>query len=433
MKKVLLTSLVMLLSLCLFAGGSGESTSSGGSAENPVTITFMHDWPEYQQQFEQIVADFEAANPDIKVETTVITWDILTRTLQTSFASGDAYDVAACWLDRVGGFNALGACYDLTDAMMENDGEWADEFVGPSLELGTVNGHIYGVPFRSTCTILVYNKTMMDEHGWQVPTTLEEFEALMEEIVSTTDGITPLITPGNPQAFQIASLTKTLAEHELYKSGKLLDEEYLSGRMSDVGDEYAKAAAKLRQWAQKGYIGADSMALTGTEATAQFFTGKGVFFFANNNELSALQTNAADAGIEIAFMPFPAPEGVPTLLYNYGVDGWMVYSGTKHPEEAIRFLKYLSSYDVQQKFGNETLSVMGNRNCTYDNEYLNQFVEIFTSGESHRIKFDYNQRILITDEALAIGDFFVNPAATPEDLGQAIVTLKENCINENAV
>ena len=203
--------------------------------------------------------------------------------------------------------------------------------------------------------------------------------------------------------------------------------------MSDVGDEYAKAAAKLRQWAQKGYIGADSMALTGTEATAQFFTGKGVFFFANNNELSALQTNAADAGIEIAFMPFPAPEGVPTLLYNYGVDGWMVYSGTKHPEEAIRFLKYLSSYDVQQKFGNETLSVMGNRNCTYDNEYLNQFVEIFTSGESHRIKFDYNQGNLITDEALAIGDFFVDPAATPEDLGQAIVTLKENCINENAV
>ena len=431
MKKFLLTLLVLLLSFALFAGGSGES--AGTESNGPVTITFMHDWPEYESQFNQIIADFEAANPDIKVETTVITWDVLTRTLQTSFASGEAYDVAACWLDRVGGFNALGACYDFTDAMMADDGAWAGEFVGPSLDLGTVNGHIYGVPFRSTCTILVYNKTLMDENGWTVPANLKEFEALMDEIVNTTDGITPLITPGNPQGFQIASLTKTLAEHELYKSGKLLSEEYLSGRMSDVSAEYAIAAAKVRDWMNKGYIGADSLDLTGTEATAQFFTGKGVFFFANNNELASLETNASDAGIELGFMAFPSPEGVPTLLYNYGVDGWMVYSGTKHPEQAIRFLKYLSSYDVQQKFGNETLSVMGNKNCTYDDEYQNQFVEIFSNGESHRIKFDYNQGSLITDEALAIADFVANPAETPEELGEAIATLKANCITENAI
>ena len=75
--------------------------------------------------------------------------------------------------------------------------------------------------------------------------------------------------------------------------------------MSDVSAEYAIAAAKVRDWMNKGYIGADSLALTGTEATAQFFTGKGVFFFANNNELASLETNASDAGIELGFMAFP--------------------------------------------------------------------------------------------------------------------------------
>ena len=71
MKKFLLTLLVLLLSFALFAGGSGES--AGTESNGPVTITFMHDWPEYESQFNQIIADFEAANPDIKVETTVIT------------------------------------------------------------------------------------------------------------------------------------------------------------------------------------------------------------------------------------------------------------------------------------------------------------------------------------------------------------------------
>lgn len=43
-----------------------------------VTITFMHDWPEYEEEFKQMISDFEAANPDVKVETQIITWDVLT-------------------------------------------------------------------------------------------------------------------------------------------------------------------------------------------------------------------------------------------------------------------------------------------------------------------------------------------------------------------
>lgn len=58
-----------------------------------VTITFMHDWPEYEEEFKQMISDFEAANPDVKVETQIITWDVLTQTLTTAFAAGEAPDV----------------------------------------------------------------------------------------------------------------------------------------------------------------------------------------------------------------------------------------------------------------------------------------------------------------------------------------------------
>ena len=84
----------------------------------------MHDWPEYETQFNQIIEDFEQLNPDIEIETTVITWDVLTKTLQTAFASGDAPDVTCCWLDRMGGFNSLGAAYDLTEAMEADGASW---------------------------------------------------------------------------------------------------------------------------------------------------------------------------------------------------------------------------------------------------------------------------------------------------------------------
>lgn len=46
-----------------------------------------------------------------------------------------------------------------------------------------------------------------------------ELVELMEQVKAK--GIIPLIAPGNPGGFQLASLTRTLAEPELYKSGKL--------------------------------------------------------------------------------------------------------------------------------------------------------------------------------------------------------------------
>lgn len=412
------------------AGVQGTAAQTEASAAEPVTIKFMHDWPEYETQFNQIISDFEAGNPDIKIETTVITWDVLTKTLQTAFASGDAPDVTCCWLDRVGGFNALGACYDLTEAMEANGSEWKNEFIQASVDLGTVGGKIYGVPFRSTCTLLVYNKTMMDENGWEEPKSQAELVELMDKAVQK--GVIPLIAPGNPEGFQLASLTKTLAEPELYKSGKLTSDEYLSGHLSDVSAEYEAAGNKIKDWIGKGYIDKNALALTKEEAAAQFYTGKGLIYFANNNELTALEENAKEAGIELGFMAFPPEEGVPTLLFNYGVDGWMVYSGTEYPEQSIRFLKYLSSLDVQQAFGEETLSVMGNKNCKYENANQNEFVEIFSEAKSYRIKFDYSQGSLITDEALAIADFVADSSKTGADLGKAIADLKQKCIEENA-
>lgn len=271
---------------------------------------------------------------------------------------------------------------------------------------------------------------MLEENGWQEPKNQTELIELMDQVAAK--GIIPLIAPGNPEGFQLASLTKTLAEPELYKSGKLISEEYLSGHLSDVSAEYEAAGNKVKEWIAKGYIDKNTLALTKEEAATQFYTGKGLIYFANNNELTALEENAAEAGIELGFMAFPPEEGVPTLLFNYGVDGWMVYSGTKYPEQSIRFLKYLSQLDVQQKFGQETLSVMGNKGCVYENENQNKFVEIFSNAKSYRIKFDYSQGSLITDEALAIADFIADENATGADLGKTIAELKQKCIEENA-
>lgn len=438
MKKIIGLIMVLCLTLTMFAACGASSSASSVAAESsaskaetgePVEISFMHIWPELAEIMDKNIADFEAENPDIKVNTTVIPWDQLTKTLQTSFAAGDAPDISVAWLDRMGGFKAIDACLDITSYMTDNNNEWKDSFVPSALSLGTVGDAICGVPFRTTCTILCYNKTMLEENGWELPKTLEEFEALNEKVVAA--GLTPLLAPGNPEGFQVASLIRTFAENELYKTGKLQSQEYLSGYLSDVSEEYALAGERARNWLNNGWIGKDSLALKREEAQAQFFSNKALFFFANNNELASLRGLAEEAGIEIGFTGFPTPEGLPNLLFNLGVDGFMVYSKTEHPEECIRFLKYMTSAEVQSMWAKETLSVMGNQTISYDDADQKAMADIFAKGETYRIRFTYPQGSLLTDEAIAAADFMADSSMTPEQYGKNIAALKQACIDEN--
>ena len=120
-------------------------------------------------------------------------------------------------------------------------------------------------------------------------------------------GYTPLICPGNPEGYQIAAVGNNLAEHELYKSGKLETPEYLTGRVSDLSAEFTTAASKLREWFDNGYIDAAAPGMTREEAQQSFLTQKGVIFFANNNEYSNYVSGAEEAGFELGFMAMPAP------------------------------------------------------------------------------------------------------------------------------
>ena len=400
----------------------GEKAEATG-----VTIDFMHDWPEYTAEFQKMADDFEAET-GIHVEIQIITWDVLTKTLLTDFASGEVPDVACCWSNQMGAFNSLGAVYDMTPYMDENDGEWRNSLMKAGLDLGSIDGKVFAVPYRTTQTVIAYNKTIFDENGWTAPETLEQFEAMMDEMVEK--GYTPLIAPGLPRGFQLSAITGTFAEQNLMEEGTLKKPEYLSGHYTDIADAYAKAGAKMRDWISKGYIVDNATSLEREEATALFYKQDGLMSFLNNNELAPVEEGTAEAGFEVGFFSFPVPEGMENFLYNFGVDAFMVYSGTEHPDESAAWLKYITSDAVQQEFGNSTKSIMGNVNCVYDDPLQNQLAEIFSKASSYRINYDYNTGSMGDNMGEALVEFLTDDSITPEDYGATIKQLRDDALAE---
>jgi raffinose/stachyose/melibiose transport system substrate-binding protein len=405
-----------------------EPAEEGEKAESTgVTIDFMHDWPEYTAEFQKMADDFEAET-GIHVEIQIITWDVLTSTLLTDFASGEVPDVACCWSNQMGAFNSLGAVYDLAEYMDENDGEWRNSLMKAGLDLGSIDGKVFAVPYRTTQTVIAYNKTIFDENGWTAPTTLEEFEAMMDEMVEK--GYTPLIAPGLPRGFQLSAITGTFAEQELMAEGTLKKSDYLSGHYTEIGWAYAKAGEKMRDWISKGYIVDNATSLEREEATALFYKQDGLMSFLNNNELRDVEDGTAEAGFEVGFFSFPVPEGMENFLYNFGVDAFMVYSGTEHPDESAAWLKYITSDAVQQKFGNDTKSIMGNVNCVYDDPLQNQLADIFSKASSYRINYDYNTGSMGDNMGEALVEFLTDDSITAEEYGATIQQLREDALAE---
>ena len=57
--------------------------------------------------------------------------------------------------------------------------------------------HYYVVPWNDIVTGIVYNKTLFDDYGWEVPTTVSELKTLCDQILEDTDGeVAPFVYPG---------------------------------------------------------------------------------------------------------------------------------------------------------------------------------------------------------------------------------------------
>ena len=89
---------------------------------------------------------------------------------------------------------------DLTSLYTEEveDGKTLDGVVLQEFKsFVTVNGKLYGVPWEGAVTGFAYNTKMFAQYGWKVPTTMDEFFRLCDDIVEDTNGtVAPLVYCG---------------------------------------------------------------------------------------------------------------------------------------------------------------------------------------------------------------------------------------------
>lgn len=270
--------------------------------------------------FDEIIEVFEASHPNIRVKQINLPEAESGMVLNTRILNNDAPDLWNDWYSQ-DLFNKIDAG-DVRN-MTNND---MLELISPSILSDTVyNGSYYMIPMTTNFMGVYYNVDLFEEHNLAIPTTVDEFWALCEQLQSL--GITP-IAAGDMDGWNLAHWIQDVIG--VYSPN--YSEDFLriyNGEMTVADmegiEEVADIIVKRSQYVQPGCLGADSdtmVSLFLTQETAMLINGSWW--------MGTL--NAAQPDFEYKVFPFPGATAEETRVMS-NADFSFVLSSESSPAE----------------------------------------------------------------------------------------------------
>ncbi|MEU9559284.1 ABC transporter substrate-binding protein [Streptomyces fumanus] len=161
-KAALLLALALLLTTACTGG-------DGGFGDGRITLRFQSlAWQqESVEANRELVAEWNATHPGVRVEYVQGSWDSVHDQLLTSFEGGEAPDIIHDASDDLADFAYGGYLADLTDLL---PARLTSDIPDRTWETVTFGDGIYGVPFLQEPRVLIADAKLLRRSGVRIPT-----------------------------------------------------------------------------------------------------------------------------------------------------------------------------------------------------------------------------------------------------------------------
>ncbi|GIP40818.1 bicyclomycin resistance protein [Paenibacillus sp. J31TS4] len=327
---VLTAMMSTALLACSKSGGedqAGASGSGAGDSGGKKEITFVA--AQYSNQTEpflkKMVAEFEQANPDIKVKLQVVGWDVLEQSVNTMVSTKQTPDIL--------NMNTYAAFAD-DDLLVPLDEVLTPELKGKFYEsffkAGEMNGKAYGLPLLASVRGLYYNKELFEKAGIkEPPKTWEELRQTAKTIKEKTgvDGFGLPMTAFEGQADFSYYIWGNGGD---WKKG---DKWVLNSPENVEGLQFMTDLVRKDK-----VTNPEPTAINRDELQKVFGAGKVGMMITANFLPTILKADAPNLKYGVA--PIPVNEG--KQPFNLGVqDFLMVFKSTKNKDAVGKFLSFL--------------------------------------------------------------------------------------------
>jgi multiple sugar transport system substrate-binding protein len=334
--------MISVKSLAGLALGYALTCSTALAGE--ITLNSDHSDPAPKKAMEELIADFQAANPDITVKWNNFDHEGYKSAIR-NFLTADAPDVAAWYAgNRMAPFVKAGLFEDVTDVWTANG---LDDQLKSAASAMTIDGKKWGVPYTYYQWGIYYRKDIFAANNITPPKNWAEFTAACATLKAA--GVTP-IAIGTKALWPTGGWFDYL---DLRVNGYEFHMDLTAGKVPYTD---AKVKAVFEKWGElvkAGYFLENHAALDWQDAMPQFIQGKAAMYLMGNFAVAPMK----DGGLkedQIGFLQFPEITAGLPMAEEAPTDTFHIPSGAKNKEDARKFLAFLASPDAQTKM-NATL------------------------------------------------------------------------------
>lgn len=279
---------------------------------------------------EQIIAAFEAANPNINVTAEVVPWGDYWTKLQTAVAGGKANDVF--WMNgpNFPVYASQGVLMDLQDRVASDNVDMT-KYPASLVNLYSYNGDVYGLPKDFDTIALYYNKDLFDAADVAYPTanwTWDDLASAAAQLSDPANGVWGLAVPGDQTGYWNFIYQNDGAILAADGNSVLVDQPGACGAITFLYDTMKAGSMP------------DQATVAAMNPESQLFPG-GKLAMITTGSWNAKTFSTAGFNVGVA----PMPKKVKQATIIHGLSN-VVWSGTEHPEEAWAFAKFLGSEEA---------------------------------------------------------------------------------------
>lgn len=302
------------------------------------TLSYYADYdPNPLAAMEALIAEFEAANPDIDVVLQNFDHEGY-KTAIRNFLTTDAPDLANWYAgNRMAPFVDAGQFMDVTDAW---DANGLNESLASAAASMTMDGKKWGIPYTYYQWGVYFNKDAYAAAGANVPANYDEFVTNCELFKAA--GI-DCLTTGTSALWPGAGIFDYM---NLRTNGYEFHNALTSGEIAWTDD---RVRATFANWAKiVPYITADHAAIDWQDAAALMSQGKAANYVMGNFAVATFK----DGGMtndNLGFMAFPEIDASIPRAEEAPTDTIHIPAGAKNVADAKTFLAFIASADAQTK------------------------------------------------------------------------------------
>lgn len=342
--KVKLAGMVALAILTTAACGTANqetaSTATTGSdkiSNTPTKITFYSYNLAIASQKEgvlQLISEFEAAHPDIKIDPIAIASNEINTKVQADIAAGSRPDIAQLVFDGLDYAVQNYGAKALEDVVPADDLKKNFEGFSPNgLKLGQLKGKTYGMPYTFSTPVLFYNAKVFQDAGLdpnQPPKTWDEVKQAALQITSKTKAAGVHIQGMAGADWVAQALVGS-------NGGKVLSDDRKTIQFGEPG-----AVGAIKMWQDLIQSGAHDK-LNDGDVTQSFSEGKLGMLLTTSALQSGFITAAKAGGWELKNAAMPSFGSKPTTPVNSGSALFILSDDKAKQKAAWEFVKFATS------------------------------------------------------------------------------------------